>query len=157
MTTTSTTLILTIGISGSGKSTYVKSHFPPEIIVSTDAIRKEITGDINNQASNKKIFEIATQRIKVLLKKTDAVLDATNVDLFALDGLISSIQPGKIRFLVFRSDPHVCHARIREDLQQQRERAVVPEDVVKRQYEKMQRLLPYLKEYSSDIEWIEEG
>lgn len=89
-------LILTIGIPGSGKSTWVKdtkSKYPGVFVVSTDEIRKELTGDEQcNPAQNIMIHDEAKKRVKVLIddKKNICsqlgtwpviIVDSTNVDV----------------------------------------------------------------------------
>ena len=75
-------LILTVGISGSGKSTYVNSLSRDEyVIVSPDNIRHFITGDVSNQTKNKEVFEIVNETIILALNAgmKNVVLDATNL------------------------------------------------------------------------------
>lgn len=75
-------LMVMCGISGSGKSTWAESHFSVATtrIVSTDAIRKEIWGDENNQQQSNKIFEVAFCRISFYLQQGfNVIFDATNL------------------------------------------------------------------------------
>jgi hypothetical protein len=62
-------LILPIGISGSGKSTWINSLPKNQFkLVSPDLIRKELTGNISNQENNSKVFSIAYERTAKYIK-----------------------------------------------------------------------------------------
>ena len=73
-----------VGLPGSGKSTLaqnIKNNNPNTIICSSDAIRKEIFGDINNQEHNDEVFKILHKNIKENLKQgINVVMDATNLN-----------------------------------------------------------------------------
>ena len=75
-------LVVMIGISGSGKSTFargLKTSLGAEV-VSTDDIRLEITGDATDQTRNGEVFGIARKRIDDLLAQgKNAVIDATSL------------------------------------------------------------------------------
>lgn len=87
MTFLSTKLVLTIGIPGSGKSTwverYAKEH-PEAVVVSTDGIRKEVTGTSECRTwQSRRIHEIARARVRKLMEegKPLIVVDSTNTEL----------------------------------------------------------------------------
>ena len=74
-----------IGLPGSGKSTWAEQYknTPGRNIVihSSDAIREEISGDVNDQSRNHMIFKILHSRVKnSLLKGIDVIYDATNIN-----------------------------------------------------------------------------
>lgn len=73
-------LVLLVGASGSGKSTFAAKHFKPTEILSSDWCRAAVSDDPNNQATTKDAFEllhfIAAKRLTAM-KLT--VIDATNV------------------------------------------------------------------------------
>ncbi len=57
-----------VGLPGSGKSTYIKNNAKDgDVILSSDAIRKELFGDINNQENNEKVFNTMRQRLKAAM------------------------------------------------------------------------------------------
>jgi predicted kinase len=65
------TLALVIGISGAGKSTYVKKlqqEHPTSIIICPDSIRGELTGDESDQSQNSKVFRIAHARLDTAMR-----------------------------------------------------------------------------------------
>lgn len=73
-------LFVMIGVPGSGKSTYTKKHFNKSLVVSTDDIRYEMTGDESCQSKNKEVFTTAKIRVRDRLNNgCDCVFDATNI------------------------------------------------------------------------------
>lgn len=75
-------LYMMIGLPASGKSTIAKELSKNEgaVIVSTDKIREELSGDENNQDKNKSVFVLIEERIAKELKHKDVIYDATNID-----------------------------------------------------------------------------
>src|SRR5687768_14534386 len=73
-------LVLLIGASGSGKSTFAANHFKPTETISSDSCRAAVSDDPNDQGATKDAFEllhfIAGKRLRGM-KLT--VIDATNV------------------------------------------------------------------------------
>lgn len=71
-----------IGLPGSGKSTYA-NQFKESldvVVISSDAIREELLGDIDNQSKKDKVFDEYYKRAKeVLTKGKSVILDATNL------------------------------------------------------------------------------
>lgn len=60
-------LYIMVGLSGSGKSTIAKEIAETEentIIVSSDAIREELTGKVEDQSKNEEVFKIFHNRIR---------------------------------------------------------------------------------------------
>ncbi len=71
--------IMMIGLPGSGKSTYAETIGAN--VHSSDAIREEILGDVNNQDSNGDVFSELHRRVKDDLRDgVDTVYDATNIN-----------------------------------------------------------------------------
>jgi protein phosphatase len=83
-------LVVLIGISGSGKSTFAKKHFKETEIISSDRCRAIVSDDENNQAATTDAFEllhyIAAKRLKNGLL---TVIDATNVQKESRASLIT--------------------------------------------------------------------
>ena len=72
-------LVLTCGISGIGKSTYLKENYPDYTKISLDNIREELLGSRSNHTQERRVLDEAKSRLKVLLaKKEKIVWDATN-------------------------------------------------------------------------------
>lgn len=73
-------LVVLIGATGSGKSTFAKKHFKPTEIVSSDICRGLISDDENNQAVSSDAFALARYIAGMRLKRgLLTVIDATNV------------------------------------------------------------------------------
>ena len=77
------TLILLVGIPGSGKTTYAKQYVDKEPMVvhlSSDSIRKELYGDESIQGNPSEVFSLMQQRaVGALNDGMDVLYDATNV------------------------------------------------------------------------------
>ena len=68
-----------VGIPGSGKST-IANQIPNAVVISSDAIRKELYGAEEIQGNGKQVFDLAYKRIgEELAKGNDVVFDATNL------------------------------------------------------------------------------
>lgn len=82
-------LVVLIGISGSGKSSFAKKHFKRTEILSSDECRALISDDENSQSATDDAFDvlyyIAGKRLKSGLL---TVIDATNVQKESRKGLI---------------------------------------------------------------------
>jgi protein phosphatase len=73
-------LVVLIGASGSGKSTFARKHFKPTEIVSSDACRGLVSDDENNQAATSDAFDVLNFIAKKRLARgLLTVVDATNV------------------------------------------------------------------------------
>lgn len=84
--------IMVVGLPGSGKSTYIEQNYPTYYIHSSDDIREELTGDVNNQDVNKKVFEILHKRVKEDLKQgKDVIYDATNISWKRRKGFLQEL------------------------------------------------------------------
>ena len=82
-------LIVLIGVSGSGKSSFTKKYFKPTEVLSSDECRALVSDDENNLAATNDAFDvlyiIAGKRLKRGLL---TVIDATNVQKDSRKGLI---------------------------------------------------------------------
>lgn len=116
-------LHITVGITGCGKSTWLKGRTP---IVETDDIRKEILGDVSDISQEKMIFDTTRDRIVELFEtNNDVYFGATNVDSDHRSNFLNSISELvlknlgcnlEIRAVIFRSNIEVSRKRIQKDL-----------------------------------------
>ena len=140
------TVIVPVGISGSGKSTYLKKHFPLHIIVSPDEIRQEITGRISDMSQDSEVWATVYVRMRVALEQYGkVVLDATNVTKFLRIRTMAPFSDCRKEALVFDCDPEVAIGRVNKDLEQSVNRSAVPESVIRKQYKNLTKGLKSLK------------
>lgn len=137
-------LVLLIGTSGAGKSTFARRLFKPTEIVSSDQCRALVADDENNQASTTDAFALLHYLVGLRLKRgLLTVVDATNV------------QPEARKTLVqLARDYHVLPTavvldvpdRLAEDRNRQRaERQHLGRHVVPQQRQQLRRSLRLLK------------
>ncbi|MEJ5913230.1 polynucleotide kinase-phosphatase [Pseudokineococcus sp. 1T1Z-3] len=75
-----TSLVVLVGASGSGKSTFGREAFGPYEVVSSDVCRGMVSGDENDQAATKDAFDLLSYVVaKRLAAGRLTVVDATNV------------------------------------------------------------------------------
>src|SRR6185503_12267107 len=73
-------LVLLIGASGSGKSTFAAKHFLPTEVVSSDACRAMVADDPDDQAASADAFALLEFIVATRLRAGRlTVIDATNV------------------------------------------------------------------------------
>src|SRR5438034_2921720 len=83
-------LVLLIGASGSGKSTFAHQHFKLTEVLSSDFCRGLISDDENDQSATKDAFEVLHfVAAKRLAAGKMTVIDATNVQAEARKPLIA--------------------------------------------------------------------
>ena len=146
-------LIMMVGVSYSGKSTYAQSvaEMIDATIFSSDAIRKELYGDEGEQKNPGKVFDILHRRIiKHLREGGRAIYDATNLSCKRRMNFLKMLENSHIdcekRVFVILCTPSVIKQRM-----EQRERKV-PWEVVHRQICQFQ--MPYYYEGWDDIKVI---
>ena len=78
-------VVLLVGVSGSGKSTFAKKAFENKaLVVSSDECRKELCGDEMEQSVNIKAFELFYKKIEEGIAQGKRVIaDATNLDKYS--------------------------------------------------------------------------
>lgn len=77
-------LVLLVGVSGSGKSTFARTHFRPTEILSSDACRALLSDDEADQSATTDAFALLRWiAAKRLARGKLAVIDATNVQEWA--------------------------------------------------------------------------
>lgn len=83
-------LVVLIGASGSGKSTFARTHFLPTETISSDACRALVSDDENNQAATNDAFDVLHFITgKRLAAGRLTVIDATNVEAAARRPLVA--------------------------------------------------------------------
>ncbi|WP_062345521.1 polynucleotide kinase-phosphatase [Herbidospora yilanensis] len=83
-------LVVLVGVSGSGKSTFARKHFKPTQIVSSDHCRGLVSDDENDQAATPEAFDLLHHIVGVRLRRgLLTVVDATNVQWKAREALVA--------------------------------------------------------------------
>ena len=145
-------LIMLIGVSGSGKSTFakqLKDAWEIDLIISSDALRAELFGDENDQNHNNELFNELHNRIREALKEGKRVCyDATNLSSKRRMGFLKNLSDLDIvkECIVLIASFDLCAFS-----QLNRERQV-PVDVIKKQIKQFK--CPYWYEGWDDIRII---
>jgi protein phosphatase len=83
-------LVVLIGSTGSGKSTFARKHFPATSILSSDTCRGIVSDDENDQSATKDAFDLLHHMAGVRLRRgLRTVIDATNVQRSARAALVA--------------------------------------------------------------------
>src|SRR5215468_70799 len=83
-------LVVLIGCSGSGKSTFARKHFKSTEVLSSDFCRGLVSDDENNQASTTDAFDVLHYIAgKRLTRGLLTVVDATNVQVESRKPLVA--------------------------------------------------------------------
>lgn len=160
--------IVMVGLSGSGKS-YQASIISESIrmsnpkydeygradvteIISSDSIREEILGDINDQTQNDLVFKEVHNRIReALLKHSHVIVDATNINIKSRKPILDCFKclPDKYKSL-YTKIAYVMTTPISICKRQNNSRdRVVPEYVIDRQLGKFE--IPFHNEGFDDV------
>lgn len=86
-------LLMAVGIPASGKSFFYENFLKGDYIrVSSDAIREEVFGDVNDQSHNAEVFQLMWDlTVKSLKAKRNVYYDATNLSAKRRIGFLKSI------------------------------------------------------------------
>lgn len=110
-------VVVLIGVSGSGKSTFSRKHFLPSEILSSDTFRAFVSDDENDQTATEDAFEALHYVASVRLRRRKlVVIDATNVQAEARKPLLDlAARYDCLPIAIVMDVPEaVCHARNRE-------------------------------------------
>ncbi|MEU9861663.1 polynucleotide kinase-phosphatase [Streptomyces sp. NPDC047971] len=137
---TDLSLVVLIGASGSGKSTFARRHFKPTEVISSDFCRGLVADDENDQSASKDAFDVLHY---IAGKRLEAgrltVVDATNVQQEARRQLVRLAREYDVLPIAIVLDlpEEVCQARnaARPD------RADMPRHVVQRHRRELRRSL----------------
>lgn len=83
-------LVVLVGASGSGKSTFAAQHFKPTEILSSDTFRGLVSDDASDQSATEDAFNALHHLAKIRLKRGRlTVIDATNVQADSRKALVA--------------------------------------------------------------------
>jgi polynucleotide kinase-phosphatase len=135
-------LVVLVGISGSGKSTFARRHFAPTQVLSSDAFRAMVADDENDQSATADAFELLHQvAAKRLRAGRLTIVDATNVQQFARAALVKIARDHDVLpvAIVFDVPEPVCWQRT-----QARPDRTFGRQVLRRQHHDLRRSLGQL-------------
>ena len=110
-------LVLLIGASSSGKSTFAHRHFKPTEILSSDFCRALVSDDENDMAATEAAFDVLRYVVaKRLESERLVVVDATNVKSDDRKPLVALAREYHVLpvAIVFDVPQKVCHFRNQE-------------------------------------------
>lgn len=131
-------LIITIAPSGSGKTTWAKKYVSEHtnfIRICPDEIRKEITGDINNQTQNYKVWKITKERVALALPEHNVILDSTNVKSKERKKFLKDLPSHTLKYKIFNVPIEECKRRVKNDIDNNVDRSIVPDYVIDKMFE----------------------
>jgi predicted kinase len=146
-------LVLLVGVSGSGKSTYAAQHFAPTEVVSLDRLRAMLTDDAREQSVNGEAMHLAREIVRIRLDRgLTVVLDATNLSQRWRRQLlrVAAAMSAPVTAVVFDVPLDVC---IKRNAARSR---VVPESVLVSQREWLDATVPMLADEVGHVVWIRE-
>ncbi|MFD7942040.1 polynucleotide kinase-phosphatase [Streptomyces sp. NPDC059744] len=137
---TDLSLVVLVGASGSGKSTFARRHFKPTEIISSDFCRGLVADDENDQSASGDAFDVLHYIVgKRLAAGRLTVVDATNVQAESRKQLVQLARSHDVLPIAIVLDlpEEVCQARnaARPD------RAGMPRHVVQRHRRELRRSL----------------
>jgi len=130
-------LILTIGIPGSGKSTWARQYSEKTgyVRVCPDDIRKEITGEVSNISRDSEVWAIAKERVNKLLDEgTNVIFDSTMMNSKTLTTFKMLSGKAIVCYKVFNCSSEEAKKRISLDISNNVDRSKVPEHIVDKMY-----------------------
>ena len=133
--------LMLIGIAGSGKSYWVKNNVNERdfIVVSSDNLRRELTGNVSDLSEDKVMWPLAKKLVaEALSKGKNVILDATNVNGYHRRRFIEDLPPCRLQAKLFPFDPEKAKERVKKDIKNDVDRSHVPIDVIEemaRQFE----------------------
>ncbi len=144
-------VILPIGTSGSGKSTFIKS-LPQEnlVVIEPDAMRVEFTGDMNDKSKDKEIYiEAANRAIKAIKAGKQVVFDTTNLTkdkrLPFIEAIKKVIPTANIQYKLMELNPELAKQRIKAQIARGENRANVSDETIDRHAESYKQMLEDIK------------
>lgn len=145
-------VILPIGTSGSGKSTFIKS-LPQEnlVVIEPDVMRAEFTGDMNDKSKDKEIYEEAAKRaINAIKQGKQVVFDTTNLTKEKrrpfIEAIKKEIPNANIQYKLMPLNPELAKQRIKAQLERGENRANVSDATIDRHAESYKQMLEDIKD-----------
>ena len=139
-------LTVAVGIPGSGKTSYIREHGGK--VVSSDAIREELLGDMEDQTQNGVVFAEFHKRIREALLAGESVYaDATNISIKSRKGYADAMKIAwKTKAVIVAAPFEEC---VRRDAERER---TVGTEVIERMMRRFE--MPFAEEGFDGIEIV---
>lgn len=145
-------VILTLGTSGSGKTTWIKS-LPKDkyTVISPDEMRLEFTGSIDDKSKDREIYEEVKKRtIDAVNKHNDVIIDSTNLQKERRRDFINVVKSAvpnvSLEYKLMPLDPELAKERIKAQVKKGENRANVPDSTIDRHSTLYKEMLEDIKE-----------
>lgn len=129
--------IMLVGLPASGKSTVAQDLMggrDDTVYISSDDIRVELTGDVNNQDINGQVFsEMAIRTKNALKERKNVIYDATNINRKKRIGLLRQLPKNVEKIALYVATPY--EEVLRRNMNRERK---VPTYVIDNMYKNMQ-------------------
>ena len=131
-------VVLPIGTSGSGKSTWIKSLPADEyVVISPDAMRVEFTGDMNDKSKDAEIYEEVKKRTIAAIKNgKKVVIDTTNLQKERRRDFTNAIKKQfpelSLEYKLMPLDGELAKKRIKAQISKGEDRADVSDETIDR-------------------------
>lgn len=133
-------LIVTVGIPGSGKTSWVKDYIEENKdknieVISSDEIRKELLNDIEDQSKNKEVFDVMKKRTKESLSNGHiTIYEATNISSKRRRALLKEMKKYYSKAICLFKYKNLIDCIIDNDTRSKR----VPDEVIERMYKNIE-------------------
>jgi predicted kinase len=143
--------MMLVGVPGSGKSTWAEKFVfrcdASFTIVSSDAIRKQVTGSVNDQSRNVEVWDVILNQCQGLLANgRNVILDATNTNTEKRRQFVKQLPRCQRLLKTFAINKSIAKSRIARDVQCGVDRADVPDAVIDVMYRQFQDSLVSLRD-----------
>lgn len=145
-------LVFLIGVCGSGKSSWIKEnkkHWKKTVVVEPDQIRREIFGDVSDQSEPNRIWYLVRKQIISKIKSNkNVILDGTNVYASSRKQLIEKLREEidfELEAKIFHVEPDIARDRIKKDLENNVDRAKIPDNIIDQMYDAFRHTLTVLE------------
>jgi predicted kinase len=144
-------MVVLVGPSGAGKTTFAANHFAPTEVLSSDELRAMVADDPNDQTATDAAFELLHTALGLRLARARlTVVDATNVERWARERLLAIARRHRrpATAIVFALPLTVCLERNSSRSDRRR-----PPAAIRRQHGRLTTSLATLAEEGFDSIW----
>jgi len=134
------TLYLTVGVPGSGKSTWIARHLAQARLISMDLLRERLLGRRGDQSRNAEVYRLSRRELGRALRARETVVwDAQSHTWQARQGLLAVARESHAYVIVIYFDVPLALALERNTWR----RDVVPPEVIVRNYGDLEEPRPF--------------